>query len=86
VLLKRSALYVGLSALGVVAVAGLGSSRAVAEEGPARSATSQHHASGGKKRQEGELVRIVRESTARFKDPADAEAEGYQLMFPRAIS
>ena len=29
----------------------------------------------------GELVRIVRDSTARFRDPAAAEAEGYQLQF-----
>lgn len=67
--------------LGVFAVAGVGSSLAVAESGPARAATSQHHPADSKKRQEGELVRIVRESTARFKDSADAEAEGYQLMF-----
>jgi len=80
-LLKPSALYVGLSALGVFAVAAAGSSRALAVEGQARSGTSQHHAADSKKRQEGELVRIVRESTARFKDPAAAEAEGYQLMF-----
>lgn len=78
---KRCAPYVGLSALGVFAVAGIGSSLAVAENGPKRAATSQHHAADSKKRQEGELVRIVRESTARFRDPAAAEAEGYQLMF-----
>lgn len=29
----------------------------------------------------GELVRIVREVTARFRDPAAAEAEGYNLLF-----
>lgn len=81
-LLKRSAPYLALSASGVFAVAAVGSLRAVAEEGPARSATSsQHHSVDSKKRQEGELVKIVRESTARFKDPAAAEAEGYQLMF-----
>lgn len=79
-LFKRSALCVGLSALGVLAVSGVGSPGAVAEEGLARSTTPQHHAAS-KKRKEGELVRIVRESTARFKDPAAAEAEGYQLMF-----
>jgi len=73
-LLKRCALYVGLSALGVFAAS-------LAEEGPARTATPQHHAADGKKNQDGELVRIVRQSTARFKDPASAEAEGYQLMF-----
>lgn len=80
-MLKRCARYVGLSALSVFAVAGVGSSLAIAENGPKRAATSQHHATDSKKRQEGELVRIVRESTARFRDPAAAEAEGYQLMF-----
>jgi hypothetical protein len=80
-LLKRSALYMELSAVGVFAVAGVGSLPAVAEDGPTRSVTSQQHAANSEKRQQGELVRIVRESTARFKDPADAEAEGYQLMF-----
>jgi hypothetical protein len=73
-LFKRCALSVGLSALGLFAVAG-------AEDRPARDATPQHHPADTKKHQEGELVRVVRESTARFKDPADAEAEGYQLMF-----
>ena len=29
----------------------------------------------------GELVRIVREATAHFRDPAAAEAEGYHLAF-----
>jgi hypothetical protein len=29
----------------------------------------------------GELVRIVREATAHFRDPATAEAEGYHLAF-----
>jgi hypothetical protein len=29
----------------------------------------------------GELVRIVREATARFRDPAAAEAEGYHSLF-----
>lgn len=79
--LKRSALAVEVSAFGVFALATAGSLPAVAENGSARSVTSQHHATDSKKRQAGELVRIVREATARFKDPADAEAEGYQLMF-----
>ena len=29
----------------------------------------------------GELVRTVREATARFRDPVAAEAEGYHLLF-----
>ena len=37
-------------------------------------------AAGGTTRS-GELVRIVREATARFTDPAVADAEGYKLAF-----
>jgi hypothetical protein len=44
-------------------------------------ATTHHHSADSRKPQAGELVRIVRESTARFRDPAMAEAENYELMF-----
>jgi len=43
---------------------------------PARVA-SHHHASSS----DNALVKIVRESTERFRDVAQAEAEGYELMF-----
>jgi hypothetical protein len=69
---SRCAIYVGLSALSVLAIAGTGSSRA---------AESHQHAADSRKHQAGELVKIVRQSTARFRDPAMAEAEGYELMF-----
>jgi hypothetical protein len=36
---------------------------------------------GDDKSRAGELVRTVRQVTARFRDPAAAEAEGYQLLF-----
>lgn len=79
---RRCAPYVGLSALSVLAVAGTGLSLAVAEDGPTRAAAASHrHAADSRKSQPGELVRIVRESTERFRDPAVAEAEGYHLMF-----
>lgn len=35
----------------------------------------------GKQKKPGELIKVVREATARFRDVAVAEAEGYQLMF-----
>jgi hypothetical protein len=40
-----------------------------------------HHGADSRKHQAGELVKLVRESTVRFRDPASAEAEGYKLMF-----
>jgi hypothetical protein len=39
--------------------------------------TAQHHAAGA----DNALVKVVRESTARFQNVAAAEAEGYHLMF-----
>ena len=44
-------------------------------------ALAQHHAASSGKERTGELVRIVRESTERFKNVAAAEAEGYSLLF-----
>lgn len=54
---------------------GSGSTPARAQERAAR------HESGLDRSQAGALVRIVRESTERFKDVAAAEAEGYALQF-----
>jgi hypothetical protein len=42
---------------------------------------AQHDAKGRHGGPSGELVKIVREATERFKDVAVAEAEGYALMF-----
>jgi hypothetical protein len=36
---------------------------------------------GDEKARAGELIKAVREATYRFRDPAAAEAEGYQLLF-----
>jgi hypothetical protein len=44
-------------------------------------ARAQSHHGDGQKRQPNALVQVVRESTERFKDPAQAQAEGYGLMF-----
>ena len=44
-------------------------------------AQHDHANSGAAKNQSSELVRIVRESTARFKDPVVADAEDYKLLF-----
>jgi hypothetical protein len=44
-------------------------------------ASHSQSAQGSTKQHAGELVRIVRESTRRFRDVNQAMAEGYQLMF-----
>jgi hypothetical protein len=67
----RLATFGGYSLLGVVVIAGVG----------AQPLTAQHHAANHGKDQAGALVKIVRESTERFKDVRVAEAEGYHLLF-----
>jgi hypothetical protein len=60
----------------VCALGLLAASSAVSHDGKSHDGKSYDE-----KSRAGELVRKVRESTARFRDPAAAEAEGYQLMF-----
>lgn len=73
--------YLELSALGVLAVAALVAMRALGDDAPARSTASHHHPAEPPTDKAAELVRLVRESTARFRDPSIAEAEGYHLQF-----
>jgi hypothetical protein len=47
----------------------------------ARAQDSQHRHSSGEGKAAGDLVKVVREATERFKDVSVAEAEGYTLMF-----
>ena len=57
-------------------------SHALAQDSRAQTLISQHHEStASQKDQSGALVKLVRESTARFKDVHVAEAEGYALQF-----
>jgi hypothetical protein len=57
-------------------------SRALAQDEHAHAQTSQNQQlTPDRQHQRGELIRIVRESTERFKDVAVAEAEGYALQF-----
>ena len=44
-------------------------------------AQAQHHGSASVQQFEGDLVKVVRESTEHFHDVSVAEAEGYALMF-----
>jgi hypothetical protein len=59
-------------AVGALAIAGSVPSRALAHD---------HDASTDRKEQASALVKIVRESTARYQDVAAAEADGYHLAF-----
>jgi hypothetical protein len=64
------------SIIGVLVLIGVASSQVRAQEnGTAR--TAQHHVP----QPDNALVKVVRESTARFHDVAVAEAEGYHLLF-----
>jgi hypothetical protein len=56
--------------------------RALAQDGHSHTQSPQHQASASdQKGQAGALLKIVRESTERFKDVAVAEREGYTLTF-----
>jgi hypothetical protein len=58
------------------------SSRAQAQDEHAHTQTAQNQEMTPEQhRQSGELIKIIRESTERFKDVAVAEAEGYALQF-----
>jgi len=63
--------FVGSCALGVLAA-----TSALSHDGKAHDGKGQDD-----KGRAGELVRTVREATARFRDAAAAEAEGYHLLF-----
>ena len=58
------------------------SSRALAQDDHSHTPTAEQHDMTPEQRDKaGALIRIVRESTERFKDVAAAEAEGYALQF-----
>jgi hypothetical protein len=67
--------------MAAVVLTGIFSSSAMAQEGHAHDQTVSQEMTPQRKHQAGELLRIVRESTERFKDVAVAEAEGYKLQF-----
>jgi hypothetical protein len=72
--LRRLATHAGYLAIGVLTVISLGAS-------PAGAADDQAHAQHAAQNQAAGLLKIVRESTERFRDVAAAEAEGYGLLF-----
>jgi hypothetical protein len=57
-------------------------SRAMAQDGHSHTSTPQkRETTSGRKSSAGDLLKIVRDSTERFKDVKVAEAEGYALQF-----
>jgi hypothetical protein len=71
--IKSFATPFGRALLGILMFAGAWSSPVLAQHDHTNAASARN--------QSGELVRIVRTATERFKDPAVAESEGYHLAF-----
>jgi hypothetical protein len=79
---RRLATHFGYSAIGALVLMSAWPSRVRADNDQTHTLTSQQHGqTSDQKNQAGELVRIIREATERFKDVSVAEAEGYALMF-----
>src|SRR5687767_12174097 len=72
---KRFAMSFGCSTVGALVLTGFLSSLVYGQEGQAARIAAHRHGSSDA------LVKIIRESTERFRDVSAAEAEGYQLMF-----
>jgi hypothetical protein len=70
----RSTLYLACSALGLMALAAHADDVRTA-------ATTQHYSGGESHRRTNELVKIVRQVTAKFRDVEVAESEDYHLLF-----
>jgi hypothetical protein len=77
----RFATHLEFPLIGLLALASW-PSPALAQSYPTPEPASQHHeASPSQKDQAGAFVRLVRQSTERFRDVSVAEAEGYGLAF-----
>jgi hypothetical protein len=73
---------ISYSLLGVLVLSGLWPTLARAQTAPTATGTSQHHeATQAKTAKATGLVKVIRESTARFRDVSVAEAEDYHLLF-----
>jgi hypothetical protein len=78
--IRNIAPYVRSCALGLLTASAASSPAALAGENAATPASHNHSQEPAKGRA-GELLRIVREATARYRDVAVAEADGYGLQF-----
>ena len=77
----RTTLYLACSALGMLALASAPAPQAHADDAARAAAASTERYSGGERRKTNELVKIVRQATARFRDVEVAESEHYNLLF-----
>jgi hypothetical protein len=78
--IRRSAKHLGYSALGMLTLVGASLPPALADDRP-ELATSHHSPGNESNRRSNELIKVVREATARFRDVSAAQAEGYELLF-----
>jgi hypothetical protein len=78
--IRNIAPYVRSCALGLLTASAVSSPGALADENAATPA-SHNHSQQATKGRPGELIRVVREATARYRDVAVAEADGYGLQF-----
>jgi hypothetical protein len=77
----RFATQMKYSLLGALVPMALWPAPALAHDDPAQAAASRHDHGTDHKNQSSALVRIIRDSSERFRDVAVAEAEGYGLLF-----
>ena len=78
----RSAHRVTYSLFAMLVLTGLSPSYAKGQSTPTKTVQSHHHdAAPERKPETAGLVKVVRESTKRFRDVSAAEAEGYALQF-----
>ena len=78
----RFAAHFGYPLIGLVALMSGWPTHALAQNDPTHTLTSLHHEPSSSKRNDaGDFVKLVRESTERFRDVSVAEAEDYHLLF-----
>jgi hypothetical protein len=77
----RFATQMKYSLLGTLVLVGLWPAHGLASDDQSRAGASHHEHGTDQRKPSSDLVRIVRESTEQFRDVAQAEAEGYGLLF-----
>jgi len=76
----KSTMHLACSALGMLAFAATPNLQA-ADTTRSESAISQHHSGGNDRKKTSELVKIVRQVTAKYRDVEVAESDDYHPMF-----
>jgi hypothetical protein len=79
--IRRVGMQLGYSLVGFVVLMSAWPARALAQHDRTHALTSQTHETQDRKSQASAFVKVVRESTERFRDVSVAEAEGYALQF-----